>query len=345
MITTTCALSPAARLANRRGSDYAELLRQVREAGLLTPRIPYYVAKITSTTVAIVTGWVIFVMVGNSWWQLVTAAYLAIVFVQIAIIGHDAGHRQICRSRQANTAIGIIHMNIAIGLSFGLWVERHRRHHSNPNQEGRDPDISHKLIAFTAAQKRKRHGWRYFICRHQAMLVIPMIFLIHGIALHCSTVHQLVRSKLRHRSRELLLLVLHFCCYLSMVFIVLSPLRGLIFVLVQQGIFGGYLGLIIAPNHKGMAILDRSDKTSFLSRQLCTSRNITGGRLVEAVFGSLNYQIEHHLFPSMPRPCLRQAKSIVETFCRQRGLMYEETSIFDSYRQALHYLKSVGRAT
>ena len=112
---------------------------------------------------------------------------------------------------------------------------------------------------------------------------------------------------------------------------------------MQQGLFGLYLGCSFAPNHKGMPILARDDDTDFLRRQVLTSRNIRGGRFVDFALGGLNYQIEHHLFPSMPRVCLRHAQPIVRAYCLETGLPYVETGLIDSYRQALQHLHTVGR--
>jgi fatty acid desaturase len=58
--------------------------------------------------------------------------------------------------------------------------------------------------------------------------------------------------------------------------------------------------------------------------------------------GGLNYQIEHHLFPNMPRPNLRRAQPLVRAFCAQHGLDYVEASLFGSYAQAIRHLHSVG---
>jgi fatty acid desaturase len=74
-----------------------------------------------------------------------------------------------------------------------------------------------------------------------------------------------------------------------------------------------------------------------------TSRNVSGGALVDVLLGGLNYQIEHHLFPSMPRPALRHARPIVRAYCRELGIPYVETSMSASYRYALRYLHAVGR--
>jgi fatty acid desaturase len=92
-----------------------------------------------------------------------------------------------------------------------------------------------------------------------------------------------------------------------------------------------------------MPVLAADDNTDFLRRQVLTSRNIRGGWLVDVALGALNYQIEHHLFPSMPRPNLRHAQPIIREFCREHGLTYVQTSLTDSYVQTLHHLHEVGR--
>src|SRR5690348_18406204 len=93
-----------------------------------------------------------------------------------------------------------------------------------------------------------------------------------------------------------------------------------------------------------MPILAASDKTDFLRRQVLTSRNVRGGILTDFALGGLNYQIEHHLFPSMPRPNLRRSQPIISGFCEQRQLPYSQASLVGSYAQALSHLNAVGRA-
>ena len=128
-------------------------------------------------------------------------------------------------------------------------------------------------------------------------------------------------------------------------FLVLSPVKAVVFILVQQGLFGLYLGCSFAPNHKGMPILDATGRSDFLRRQVLTSRNVRGGWLTDLALGGLNYQIEHHLFPSMPRPNLRRAQVLIEAFCQQQGLPYCQSSLAGSFAQALRHLNAVGRLT
>jgi fatty acid desaturase len=147
---------------------------------------------------------------------------------------------------------------------------------------------------------------------------------------------------LKRRALETVLLYSHFILYLAAVFLLLSPGLAIAFILVHQGLFGLYLGSTFAPNHKGMPTLTAEDELDYLRRQVLTSRNITGGRWLDVLYGGLNYQIEHHLFPNMPSPNLRKSRPIIEGYCREIGVPYVATGLVDSYAQALRHLHAAG---
>jgi fatty acid desaturase len=329
--------------APARRSDYAELSRLVRQAGLLQRRRWRYAVRITVTATLLAAGWAVFVLVGDSWWQLGVAAFLAVMFTQFGFLGHDAGHRQIAGSRRVSYVVGILLGNLGIGLSYGWWVDKHNRHHVHPNTEGADPDIMMRVLAFTAGQARATRGLYRMLTRYQAYLFFPML-LAEAFSVHAASIRALASRESRVRPAEAALLAVHLAGYLTAVFLVLSPVKAVVFIGVQQGLFGLYLGACFAPNHKGMPILDAADRSDFLRRQVLTSRNVRGGWLTDLAMGGLNYQIEHHLFPSMPRPNLRRSQPLIRGFCEQRGLPYCEASLVGSYAQALRHLDVVGRA-
>jgi len=325
------------------GSDYAELSRAVRRAGLLRRRPLYYSIKISANLILMLGGWAVFFLLGRSWWQMLVAVFLGVMFAQTGFIGHDAGHRQISGSKRTDDLIGRIHADLLIGLSYGWWISKHNRHHSHPNQTGRDPDIAGAAIAFTPDQIRARHGIGKRLAGYQAWLFFPMLIL-ESLHLHAAGVRALLgRRRSTVRLAEGALLIAHIAAYLTTVFLVLSPLQAAAFILIHQGVFGIYLGCAFAPNHKGMPVLGAGDKVDFLRRQVITSRNIRGGWLTDFALGGLNYQIEHHLFPSMPRPSLRHAQEPVRAFCEAHGVAYHQTSLIASYAQVLQHLHAVAR--
>ncbi len=75
---------------------------------------------------------------------------------------------------------------------------------------------------------------------------------------------------------------------------------------------------------------------------MVTARNVRGNRLTDFWYGGLNYQIEHHLFPSMPRQNLKHAQALVRSFCAAHAIPYHETGMLRSYREILQYLHAIG---
>ena len=207
-MTHAASLTAPAVAAETRGSDYSELMRRIRGAGLLDRRHAYYFTKIGIMAGLLLGGWALFAIMGDSWWQIAVAALLAFVFAQLGFIGHDAGHGQIFRTKRANYLVGLLHGNLAIGLSYGWWVDKHNRHHSHPNEEGRDPDIAVGALAFTGRQAGVKRGLLRFIARYQAFLFFPLT-LLEGLQLHVSSVRALSRRGLRYRAGEAALLLVH----------------------------------------------------------------------------------------------------------------------------------------
>ncbi|MGX7828530.1 fatty acid desaturase family protein [Actinokineospora sp. 24-640] len=322
------------------GSDFARLTREVKQAGLLERRRGYYFLRMAVNFLLLAAGGVAFVLLGESWWQLLVAAYLALVFTQLAFIGHDAGHRQIFRSRRANDLVGHLHGAIT-GISFQWWVGKHTKHHANPNHEDHDPDIAIPALAFSREQAGAKRGLFRWISKHQAPLFFPLL-LTEAVILRISGLRAVWKREVKHPVVEAALLTIPLAAYLAALFLVLTPAQAVLFIVVHQGLLGVYLGCSFAPNHKGMPIISGDQRLDHLRKQVLTSRDIIGGRWVDGLLGGLNYQIEHHLFPHMPRPNLRRAQPIVEAFCDRHAIPYSKAGLVDSYAQVLRHLHDAG---
>ena len=324
--------------------SFRALALQVRAMGLLDRRPGYYGVKITLTIFAFFTGWALFVMVGNSWMALAVAPLLGMMFTQLGFIGHDAGHNQVFCARRRNRLLGLLVANALIGLSFGWWVPKHSAHHAHPNEMGRDPDIGEGAALASYAGPGNGPGpVASWLARWQAPLFFPLMLLRSG-GMHVLGIRRLLRLRDHASAVEASLIMLHAALYLTVVLWVLSPLKALAFVAVQQAVFSLYLGISFAPNHKGMPIIESATTTGFARRQVVTARNIRGGRFTTFMLGGLNYQIEHHLFESMPRPNLRRVQGLVRDFCVATDLGYREESFVGSFRQIVHHLSDAGAA-
>lgn len=323
---------------------FTELAKTVRDQGLQGRRRGFYVLLLAGLVLALAGVATGMVLLGDSWLQLLMAAALGLIFTQFAFVGHEASHRQIFTSGRANDRAGLVLANAVVGISYGWWMNKHNRHHANPNKVGSDPDIEIDTISFLEESAATRSGVLAWITRRQGYLFFPLL-LLEGLNLHITSIRSLlVRTPVAGRRLELGLLAARFTIYLGLIFWALPLGMAAAFVGVQLAVFGLYMGASFAPNHKGMPIIPADVKLDFLGKQVRTSRNIAGGWWATALMGGLNYQIEHHLFPSMPRPHLRSARTLVREHCRAHDVPYTETSLVTSYRIVIDYLNRVGLA-
>jgi len=229
--TTTALVAAAEGSGQRRGSDFAELSRWVKRAGLLRRRYGYYAVRIALNVALLAACVVALVLLGSSWWQMVTAVLFAVVFTQFAYVGHDAGHRQIFAARWRNDLVGYVHAAVT-GISYRWWVDKHNRHHANPNHEDEDPDLDIPALAFTVEQARAKRGLTRWVAKYQAFLFFPLL-QFEAIMLRVESVKAVLRRQVSRPGLEATLLAGHIVGYLATVFWILSPVKAVLFIAVH----------------------------------------------------------------------------------------------------------------
>ncbi len=284
---------------------YKEVMHVVRETGLLR-RTPIFYSLIGVALLLCFAGCVAgFILLGDSWFQLLIAGALGILFTQVAFLAHEAAHRQILSDGPANFRLARI--------LAGPWAARSRG-----------------VIRWIT----KRQGWLFF----------PLLTL-EGLNLHrLSFQHLFSRGTVKGRWTELSIITVRFALLLTPLFLFLPLGMAFAFFGVMVAVFGVYMGASFAPNHKGMPIIAPDARLDFFSKQVRTSRNVTGGWWATWMFGGLNYQVEHHLFPSMSRLNLSRAREIVKDYCSANDVPYTETTVLRSYGIVIQYLNRVGLA-
>jgi fatty acid desaturase len=322
---------------------YTHVSEVVRETGLLRRAHWFYI--LVGAAIAVAFGGAItgFILLGDSWFQLLIAGALGILFTQVAFLSHEAAHRQILATGPANDRLARV-LGAVVGMSYSWWDSKHSRHHANPNRVGKDPDIEVDTISFLDEDAAQARGLRRLITRKQGWLFFPLL-TFEGFNLYfLSFRHLSSRGPVKGRWSEIGMLTLRFALVLTPVFLLLPLGMAFAFVGVMTAVFGVYMGASFAPNHKGMPIIAADAKLDFFSKQVRTSRNIRGGWWATWLMGGLNYQVEHHLFPSMARPHLAKAREIVRDYCASNDVPYTETSLVRSYAIVIDYLNRVGLA-
>lgn len=327
----------------RAGSDYSGLLKIIKEEGLLARTIPFYVGVFTLTTIVGLLSWGAVFMIGDSWWNIIPAIVLGACAAQYGFLAHESSHRQIFTSNKINDWVGIFLADLFVGLGYGWWMHKHNKHHANPNKVGKDPDIAINVLSFTPQSLAEKKGLEKLLSKHQGKLFFGFL-LFTGFDLLFESYKALLnpKSNVKRRKLELILITTRVIVPIVLAFFLMSPILAAVFSLVMMMSLGWFMGSAFAPNHKGMPMISEKLKIDFLRRQVLTSRNIKPGLFTDFFMGGLNYQIEHHLFPSMPRPHLMRARHLTIQYCEKLGIPYTEVNIIKAYQSVVKYLNEVG---
>lgn len=332
-------------------THFHRILDRVRDAGLLAKKPSFYILRLVVISIASLAVWVLSGFVAaltreNQAWivaAFVAVALLGVLSAQYGFIAHEAAHRQIFRNNKLNDWAGLVLANLFAGLSYGFWLRKHNKHHQRPNQIGQDPDIAIRVLSFTTDSKLSKRGVERWLSDRQGYL-FPVLLLFTGFDLLLDSFAGLKRKDRAISIRLLefsLMLVRQFAPYVLLAFF-FGPLWSGALWLVMMMAFGFFMGAAFAPNHKGMPLVSKDSKLDFFTRQVMTSRNIKGSWLKDNLMGGLNYQVEHHLFPSMARPNLRRAHQLVLEYCAEQGITLIEMNLFASYRVIMQHLNKVG---
>lgn len=294
-----------------------------------------WIATSIESNVAIITG------------TLLLAVFTGVFLTQIAEFAHDIGHQSAIRRRKSNRYLGIFLGAFVLGVSPSWWKAKHNvDHHENPNRLGFDTDIEFPVLAFDPRQLAERRKIFLPIIMVQHWLIVPLMTL-QAINTNKVTIEYLLRECPKDRILQAFAVILHWASVAVLIYF--TGWIGLLFVTVALASHGLCNGSVFAPNHKPEEILDANAPRDRLWDQVATTRNAHGNNLVTNYLvdfwtGGLNYQIEHHLFPTMPRGNLKKVQPIVQKHCKMNGIPYHSTTLWRSYMDTRIVLKSVAHA-
>ncbi len=320
-------------------SEFGELRRQIAAAGLFEKSWERTMLSLVFAFVLLGCSIGVFFLTTNVWLILLNAILMAWVYGRFGLLAHDFGHMQVFKSARLNDFWGNVSGTV-VGLSYDWWKQKHNAHHAHTNHEDMDPDIDLPILAYNESQAKSKKGISRWIVQRQAWFFFP-IQLLAGVSLRSSSwIHVFTHEKLRLFELNLALGILHTSLYVFILFSTQAWWVALLFIVVHQELWSAYITSIFAPNHKGMPIL-QGETVDFMREQILTARNIRPHPIVDCYYGHLNYQIEHHLFPTLARHRMPAARRIIRKFCHDSDIEYCETSILGSYVDIIRHMHQV----
>lgn len=323
--------------------DFPALMARLKDEGLYRRRPFFYATHFTVWMTGVAAACGLLLAFDHALIQLAGAVLFAVSQVQLGFLMHDLGHNQVFKSQRTNQWVSSVMSAAMLGMSNGWWCHKHNQHHAEPNHVDLDPDLDIPLLAFSPEDAASARGIRRLVVRYQSLLFLPMLCFA-GYGMRINSIKQVLSRRKKMDWVEFALILLHLSTYAAIILWTGAIWVGLLAAFIHQSILGVYLGLSFATNHKGMELIDGESKLSFFEKQIVTTRNLKPNWLTDFTFGALGVQIEHHLFPHMPRPSLRRASRAVREWCHKHDLPYHETGFFRGIGEVLAHLHEISRA-
>lgn len=139
-------------------------------------------------------------------------------------------------------------------------------------------------------------------------------------------------------------IALHCIWQFGLPFLWLSPSRAFAYFILSQGLGSILLASVFVLNHNGRAVLNKDTMKAkdFYELQIFTSRNVQSTPFLDWFTGGLNYQIEHHLFPTLPRHNFHLVAPLVQEVCARHHVHYHKTTLGQGMIEVLERLRRVG---
>jgi fatty acid desaturase len=334
-----------ARLSDQEGrAHWRALFHAVKRQRLMAPALPRALLKL-ALLYALLAAALWLAWFGGSWAAPGAGQVaLALLLAQFAFVGHDAGHGSVSARGGVNRGFGQAAMTLVTGLAFDEWIGRHRAHHQFCQDEARDPDMAVALVVSLTERSRRAKGrLGRWLTRHQ-WLHVWLLSLLFAHSQRLQSQAAVLREP-RRRRLDALILGFHFLLWFGLPLWLGAPfVAALLAYLVPLTLLGPYLAGIFWVNHIGMPLVERPESFSFFEHQALTSRTIVNPPGWDWLFGGLNFQIEHHLFPQVPSSRLGAVQRIVRAHFERHAIAYNAASWGEAMAAVARHLRQVARA-
>ncbi|XP_039989691.1 acyl-CoA 6-desaturase [Xiphias gladius] len=323
--------------------DFQTLRAQAESEGLFRARPLFFCLHLGHIVLLEVLAWLMVWLWGNSWiLTFLCAAMLTTAQSQAGWLQHDFGHLSVFKKSRWNHVLHKFVIGHLKGASANWWNHRHFQHHAKPNIFKKDPDVNMLNVFVVGATQPVEYGIKKikhmpYHRQHQYFflvgppLLIPVYFYIH-------IMHTMIS---RHDWVDLVwsmsYYLRYFCCYI--------PLYGLFgsFALIGFVRFleSHWFVWVTQMNHLPMDI-DHEKHQDWLTMQLQATCNIEQSFFNDWFSGHLNFQIEHHLFPTMPRHNYHLVAPLVRALCEKYGIPYQMKTLRQGLADIVRSLKNSG---
>lgn len=321
----------------RATSAFRALQRQLAAAGYFRPQTSAY-TFIAARTLAFLAAALVCLLPATSSpaGRLLGAVLLGLFWQQSLLFAHDILHRHVFpNSLRLTKTVGMLFGGALGGIGAHWWNADHSLHHMLTNVIGHDPSAGSEPILYCDAKhylaRPNLIGRLMLSIQVYAYLPLCLLFARPYIHLLSTLTSPTLRTKLLDGGS-----LLFYFAWVGALFRALpcSPKEALALFAVAN-VVCSVLHLQLNLNHypTGMFSKDAFHRMSFVQFQLLTSMNVKSHWLMDWFHGGLQFQIEHHAFPRLPRNHLRAVSPMMRGLAEEHvgaGLIYREEGFIEA---------------
>jgi linoleoyl-CoA desaturase len=293
-----------------------------------------------------------------TWLQAVPSAFsLALAIAAVGFnVQHDGNHKSFSKRPLLNRMSGWT-LDL-LGASSYMWHYQHNiLHHHHTNIEGADHDIEGgPLLRFAPGQPRRWFHRFQFLYAWLLYAFLPPKWMLWDDLKAVIVGRMGVQKIPRPRGLDLVVFVAGKTLLVSWTFLI--PLwqgHSIGVILVLLAFASLVAGVTLATTFQLAHLFDDSEfdkietrpepiERSWAEHQLATTADFAPrNRLLTFYLGGLNFQVEHHLFPTVSHLHYPALAPIVNAVCEEHGIRYRS---FPSLRSALashvRWLRTLG---
>lgn len=324
-------------------ADFRALVAQLRERGMFRARSWFFGLHLTHLLLLEGGACLLLWLWGTGWGPtLLCTVLLTVVQAQASWLQHDFGHLSVFKKSNWNHIAQKFIIGHLKGASAQWWNHRHFQHHAKPNIFSKDPDINMVKVLVVGSVQPVEYGIKkikFLPYQHQHKyfflvgppLIIPLVFHLQAMYITVS----------RRNWEDLAWSLSYYLRYL-LCFVPLYGLSGSLALLIfVRFLESHWFVWVTQMNHLPMDI-DHEKHQDWLNMQLQATCNVEQSLFNDWVTGHLNFQIEHHLFPTMPRHNYHQVAPLVKALCDKHGILYHRKSLSSALVDVYRSLKTSG---
>lgn len=322
--------------------DYRKLCSEFSKAGLFEKKghgVIYSLTFITLLLFACFYG----VLCSESFLlHMASGGLLGLAWMQISYLGHDSGHYNIMATRGFNKFAQILTGNCLTGISIAWWKWTHNAHHVACNSLDHDPDLQHlPVFAVSSRLFQSLNSYFYgrkltfdplarFLVSYQHFTFYP-VMCVARVNLYLQTLLLLFsKRKVPDRALNILGILVFWTWFPLLVSFLPNWTERVLFVLTSFCVCSIQHVQFCLNHFAANVYVGRPEGNDWFEKQTSGTIDISCTQWMDWFFGGLQFQLEHHLFPRLPRCQLRKISPVVQSLCKKHNLPYRSLSFFQA---------------